>query len=88
MRRLLARRRTFGPRLFWLAPLLALPVPLLLNPYQQFVVNLVLMYIPVGIGFNVVVGNLGLFAFSNVAYFGIGAYTAGILMLKAGLPWW
>lgn len=88
MKRLLPRQRTAGPRLFWLAPLLALPVPLLLNPYQQFVVNLVLMYIPVGIGFNVVVGNLGLFAFSNVAYFGIGAYTAGILMLKAGLPWW
>ena len=34
---------------------------------------------PVGIGFNVVVGNLGLLAFSNVAFFGIGAYAAGIL---------
>ena len=47
-----------------------------------------LVYIPVGIGFNVVVGNLGQLAFSNVAFFGIGAYTSGILMLKLGLPWW
>jgi branched-chain amino acid transport system permease protein len=75
-------------RIFWLVPLILLPVPLGLNPYQQFVVDLVLMYVPVAIGFNVVVGNLGLFAFSNVAYFGIGAYASGILMAKAGLPWW
>jgi branched-chain amino acid transport system permease protein len=77
-----------GRRLFWLVPLALLPVPLALNPYQQFVADLVLMYVPVAIGFNVVIGNLGLFAFSNVAYFGIGAYASGILMAKAGLPWW
>ncbi len=84
-------RRGLGrvPRgIFWLVPLALLPVPLALNPYQQFVADLVLMYVPVAIGFNVVVGNLGLFAFSNVAYFGIGAYASGILMAKAGLPWW
>jgi branched-chain amino acid transport system permease protein len=75
-------------RLSWLVPLLLLPVPLFLDQYQQYVVNLILVYVPVGVGFNVVVGNLGLLAFSNVAFFGIGAYTAGILMLKLGLPWW
>jgi branched-chain amino acid transport system permease protein len=63
-------------------------LPPFLDQYQQYVVNLVLMYVPVGVGFNVVVGNLGLLAFSNVAFFGIGAYTAGILMLKLGWPWW
>jgi branched-chain amino acid transport system permease protein len=75
-------------QLFWLIPLLLLPVPQFLNQYQQYVVNLILVYVPVGVGFNVVVGNLGLLAFSNVAFFGIGAYTTGILMLKLGLPWW
>jgi branched-chain amino acid transport system permease protein len=89
----MSRKERSGPRgnvrwVFCLVPLALLPVPLLLNPYQQFVADLVLMYVPVAIGFNVVVGNLGLFAFSNVAYFGIGAYAAGILMAKAGLPWW
>jgi branched-chain amino acid transport system permease protein len=75
-------------RLFWLLPLILLPVPLLLNPYQQYVLNTVLIYVPVGIGFNIVVGNLGLLAFSNVAYFGLGAYTSGVLMVQLGLPWW
>jgi branched-chain amino acid transport system permease protein len=85
-------RPSAGPRasrrLFWLLPLVLLPLPLLLNQYQQYVVNLMLMYVPVGVGFNVVVGNLGQLAFSNVAFFGVGAYTTGILMAKLGLPWW
>jgi branched-chain amino acid transport system permease protein len=75
-------------RVLWIVPLVLLPLPLVLDPYQQYVVNLVLVYVPVGIGFNVIVGNLGLLAFSNVAFFGIGAYTAGILMVRLGVPWW
>ncbi|MDA8052252.1 MAG: branched-chain amino acid ABC transporter permease [Rhodospirillales bacterium] len=84
----MAEVQTVSRRVFWLVPLALLPLPLLLNPYQLFVAELVLMYVPVGVGFNVVVGNLGLFAFSNVAYFGIGAYVSGILMARFGLPWW
>jgi branched-chain amino acid transport system permease protein len=82
------RARGRGRQVFWLVPLLLLPLPFFLNPYQQYVVNLILVYVPVGIGFNVVVGNLGLLAFSNVAFYGIGAYTAGVLMTGLGLPWW
>ncbi len=74
--------------LFWLLPIVLLPLPLFLNQYQQYVIDMMLMYVPVGVGFNLVVGNLGLLAFSNVALFGIGAYTTGILMLQAGWPWW
>jgi branched-chain amino acid transport system permease protein len=86
--RLGAPRRLRNRHVFWIVPLLLLPLPLLLNPYQQYVVNLALVYVPVGIGFNVIVGNLGLLAFSNVAFFGIGAYSAGILMVRLDLPWW
>src|SRR5512142_1602370 len=75
-----------GRQLFWLIPLLLLPLPVVFDQYQQYVANLILVYVLVG--FNVVVGNLGQLAFSNVAFFGIGAYTTGILMLKLGLPWW
>jgi branched-chain amino acid transport system permease protein len=49
---------------------------------------MMLMYVPVGVGFNLVVGNLGLLAFSNVAFFGIGAYASAVLMVHLGLPWW
>ena len=80
--------RGVGRRPFWLVPLLLVPLPFFLDQYRQYIVNLALVYVPVGIGFNLVVGNLGFLAFSNVAFFGIGAYTTGILMLKLGLPWW
>ncbi len=82
------RRRAPGRAVFWLLPVLALPVPLLLNPYVQFVVNLILVYVLVGVGFNIVIGNLGQLAFANVAFFGLGAYASGILTVHAGWPWW
>jgi branched-chain amino acid transport system permease protein len=73
---------------FWLVPALALLVPLLVNEYYLYVVNLILVYVLVGIGFNIVVGNLGQLAFSNVAFFGIGAYASGIITTQWGVPWW
>jgi branched-chain amino acid transport system permease protein len=82
------RRSRVDRRIFWLLPIALLPLPLYLDQYRQYVVNLILVYVPVGIGFNIVVGNLGLLAFSNVAFFGIGAYTSGVLALKLGVPWW
>ena len=86
-----ARRRkrgSIGRRVFFLVPLLALPVPAFVNPYVQYVINLILVYVLVGVGFNIVIGNLGQLAFANVAFFGLGAYAAGILMVHAGWPWW
>jgi branched-chain amino acid transport system permease protein len=79
-----------GPsrQVFWLLPLASLPLPWFFNEYHQYIANLVLVYVVVGVGFNTVVGHLGQLAFSNVAFFGIGAYAAGILMAELGLPWW
>jgi branched-chain amino acid transport system permease protein len=73
---------------FWIVPVLALALPLFLNQYQQYVINLILVYVLVGVGFNVVVGNLGQLAFSNVAFFGIGAYASAIFTTQLGMPWW
>ena len=73
---------------FWILPALALTLPLFLNEYHQYVINLILVYVLVGIGFNVVVGNLGQLAFSNVAFFGIGAYASAIMTTQWGMPWW
>ena len=79
----LMKRRT-APRLsggiFWLVPAVLLVLPALLNDYTQYVVNLALVYVLVGVGFNVVIGNLGQLAFANAAFFGIGAYATGILL--------
>src|SRR3546814_12259495 len=47
-----------------------------------------LIYVPVAIGFNLVTGNLGQLAFSNLAFFSAGAYTSGVLSMHLGWPWW
>jgi branched-chain amino acid transport system permease protein len=66
--------------MFWLVPAVLLLLPPLLNDYSQYVVNLALVYVLVGVGFNVVIGNLGQLAFANAAFFGLGAYATGILL--------
>ena len=63
-------------------------IPLFANRYQQYVMNLILVYVPVAIGFNVVTGNLGQLAFCNVAFFGLGAYTSVVLVKFWLVPWW
>ena len=74
--------------LLWLAALLLLLVlPLGLNNYVQFVVNTMLVYSLAAIGFNVVIGYLGQLAFANAAFFGIGAYAAGLSMTHLGFPY-
>jgi len=73
-------------RLFYLIPVMALAIPFVANEYLQFMTNMILVYSVVTVGFNVIIGNLGQLAFANTAFFGIGAYTAAILMVYAGFP--
>ncbi|MDX2140069.1 MAG: hypothetical protein SF123_18425 [Chloroflexota bacterium] len=53
--------------------------PAFLGQYITNVLNLVGIYIIMGIGLNIVVGNAGLLDLGYVAFFAIGAYTVGIL---------
>lgn len=75
-------------RLLYLLPLLALGIPPFVNSYIEYIINLILIYILIGVGFNVIIGNLGQLAFASAAFFGIGAYTTGILMHHFGVPFW
>ncbi|QPC42357.1 branched-chain amino acid ABC transporter permease [Kaustia mangrovi] len=74
--------------LFYLVPVAALAVPFLFNDYLQYVANLMLVYVLVAVGFNIVLGNLGQLAFANTAFFGMGAYATGLLMAKLAVPFW
>lgn len=74
-------------RVYYLVPVVALGVPFIANEYLQFMANLMLVYVLVTIGFNIVIGNLGQLAFANTAFFGIGAYATSILMVYAGVPY-
>jgi len=63
-------------------------VPSFTNEYSQYIVNLIVVYGLVAVGFNIVLGYLGQLAFANVALFGAGAYALGILMDFYGVPFW
>ena len=74
-------------RVYYLIPVVALGIPFVANEYLLWMVNAILVYVPVTVGFNIIIGNLGQLAFANTAFFGIGAYTAAILMAYLGVPY-
>lgn len=65
-----------------------LPLPLVTDRYVQYVVNLVLIYVIVAIGLNLLLGYAGQFAFAHAALMGIGAYTAALLMFRWHVSFW
>jgi branched-chain amino acid transport system permease protein len=79
----------FGRRNVLLALLLlGAVVPLFVNTYHLFVANLILVYVLLSIGLNILVGFAGQLAFANAAMFGIGAYGTGLLQVHFGFPFW
>ena len=74
-------------RMYYLVPLAAMIIPFVANEYLLWVVNAMLVYSLVTVGFNLIIGNLGQLAFANTAFFGIGAYTTAILMVYLGVPY-
>lgn len=75
-------------------PLIALAVlailPLIgLSTYMLHILILVIMWSIIGMAWNLLGGYCGQVSFGHAAYFGVGAYTAGILYSKLGAsPWW
>lgn len=65
-----------------------LVVPVLTDNYMQYVINLMVTYTILAIGMNFILGYSGLLAFAHVALMGIGAYTTGLLMARAGTPFY
>lgn len=62
-------------------------LPLFVDPYTQYIVNLALTYVVVAIGLNLLLGYAGQFAFANAAFMGIGAYTTALLTFRLGWPY-
>jgi branched-chain amino acid transport system permease protein len=60
-------------------------VPALGSRYYTFLANDVVIWALFATSLNLLVGYTGLVSFGHAAYFGIGAYTTGILMKKVGL---
>ena len=71
---------------YWILFIAMLLLPMVINSYTQYIVNLVLIYVMVVLGFNIVLGYVGRFSFANATFYGIGAYSTGLLMVKLNMP--
>jgi branched-chain amino acid transport system permease protein len=81
-------RAIFGNRQFLaLFFLLMALLPIVANPYLLYVANLILIYVILAVGLNILFGFAGQFTLANAAIFGIGAYATGLLETRLGLPY-
>ena len=76
-------------RASWLvAAALALAVPPFASPYVVHILVLILFFAYLGTAWNILGGYAGQFSFGHAAFFGLGAYTSTLLLVRAGVsPW-
>lgn len=59
------------------------------SDYYQHLVIIALMWVVIGSSWNLLAGYTGQVSFGHAMFFGTGAYTAGILVIKLGISaWW
>jgi len=75
-------------RLGLLALTLILPLLPYVSEYLIHVVILILLYMILALGLNIVPGFNGLLDLGYVGFYGIGAYTSGLLTVHFGLSYW
>ncbi len=66
----------------------ACALPFLVSNYRTFQFTMVLVYATALLGLNILTGYNGQISLGHGAFYAIGAYTAAILMDKAGVPYW
>ncbi len=60
-----------------------------LSTYMMHIIILMIMWSVIGMAWNLLGGYCGQVSFGHAAFFGVGAYTAGILYFKLGISaWW
>jgi branched-chain amino acid transport system permease protein len=80
--------KQFSGPLLLLAVLVAFPW-LVRDPYYQHLMILVLLWVSIGTGWNLISGYAGQVLFGAAAFFGTGAYTAALLSSKLDMSaWW
>jgi branched-chain amino acid transport system permease protein len=81
-----AKVKRFGLAALVLVLLVLFAAPKLANGYVIYILALMCINVLMASGFNFVIGFLGQLVFANTAFFGIGAYSYGIIMVHTGLP--
>ncbi|MET0209044.1 MAG: branched-chain amino acid ABC transporter ATP-binding protein/permease [Burkholderiaceae bacterium] len=70
-----------------IAALLLFPVGID-NPYYIHLLETIMIYAIVLFGLDIVVGYTGQVSLGHAGLFGLGAYTAGVLVFKLAMPFW
>lgn len=69
--------------------LLALFPLIVRSSYYQHLMIIALMWVVIGSSWNLLAGYTGQVSFGHAIFFGVGAYTAGILVMQFGISaWW
>lgn len=66
---------------------IALVGPLVSAPYVNFDRSMVLVYVVVGLGLNLLTGNTGQISLGHGFFFALGAYVTAVLVEKQGVPY-
>lgn len=66
--------------------LLAVILPLIVGEFWVHVFTEILILGLFAVSFNMIFGYMGQLSFGHAAYYGVGAYTTGLLMVKASVP--
>lgn len=83
--------RIFSSRVFYgcvIAIWISLLPILYSNPYFIRLVVLTFIYSILAMSLNLLLGFTGIISLGHATFFGIGAYTTGVLSTKLGLPFW
>ena len=62
--------------------------PLIIPKFYTYILAVIFATALLAMSLNLVVGHGGLFQFHHAAFYGVGAYTAGLILAKTSLPWW
>jgi branched-chain amino acid transport system permease protein len=68
--------------------LVLVAVPLIVPKFYTYILSVIFVTALLAMSLNLVVGHGGLYQFHHGVFYGVGAYTAGLMLSKTSLPWW
>jgi len=78
--------KSFGPAAVMLVILASLPT--LLPRFYVYILAVIFVMALLAMSLNMLVGHGGLFQFHHGAFYGVGAYTAALMLTRTSLPAW
>lgn len=82
----LFRQKSFNASVILFVVLLI--APFIIPKFYIYILAVIFVTALLAMSLNLVVGHGGLYQFHHAAFYGVGAYTAGLLLAKTSWPWW